>query len=512
MSTLSSHEHKIQAMSGDQRADKEPAIHSVPTTDTNIGRVSTHKKPFTVLSALSLGFNITNTGISMVLVISNTVFGAGPLFFYSTLLIAAVTFCVAVTLGELVSAYPHAGGQYFWAAQLSPERYRRFFSYMTAILSWAAVICICASSAQASANITFQMVLLSRPDFGYQRWMGFLAMEGYNILAASLTVYEYVLPKLSKGFLMFVIVVTSALFIALLAPSSPKQSAAVVFGAREYFNLSGWPNGVAFLIGMNGVNWGFSCLDAATHLAEEIQHPRKNIPIALLCVTGMGLLVGIMMSLAIYFAAFDLQGTTDIIALLNAVFNNNPTCAYVLGISMLFCLVNALASAHAWQARITWSLSRDQGTPFHSYMSRLAPDPFLTPLWATLWGVCWVGLCGFLYLGSLTAFNAFVSGGVLLQYITYATPAALLLLHGRKNLIRGPFFWPKFGPVANVIVILWTLLTLIIYSFPYFLPIAADTMNYVSVMVVFAILYAITFWIAYGRKHYRLLDIQLASD
>ncbi|KEF62032.1 uncharacterized protein A1O9_00004 [Exophiala aquamarina CBS 119918] len=503
---------KADGMSRQQQVDKEFGLGDLLTTPTQSRHV-TPKKPFTLWSALSLGFNITNTGISIILVVGNTAFGAGPLFFYSTLLMAAVTFCVAITLGELTSAYPHAGGQYFWAAQLSPAKHRRFFSYMTAILSWAAVICICASSAQASANIVFQMVTLSRPDFAYQRWMGFLAMETFNILAASLTIYEFVLPQLAKGFLIYVIVVTMAIFICLLAPSSPKQSAAEVFGAGKYFNLSGWPNGMAFLIGMNGVNWSFSCLDAATHLSEEIQQPRKNIPKALMCITGMGCLVGVMISLGIYFAAFDLDKTTDIIALLNMVYRGNPTCAYVFGVALLGCLINALSSAHAWQARITWSLSRDKGTPFHSFMSRLAPAPYYTPLWATLWGVCWVALCGLLYLASLTAFNAFISGGVLLQYITYATPAALLLARGRKSFHdRGPFFWPRFGLVANVIVILWTVLTLVVYSFPYFLPVAADSMNYVSVVMVFALVYATAFWIVYGRKHYELADIHLALD
>lgn len=506
-------DEKTDATSNHQQINKESSLYDSSVTGTSVGQISTPKKPFTVWSALSLGFNITNTGASMVLVVGNTSFGAGPLFFYSTILIAAVTFCVAVTLGELVSAYPHAGGQYFWAAQLSPEKYRRFFSYLTAILSWASVICVCASSAQAAGLVTFQIVSLARPDFVYQRWMGFLVMEGFNILAASLTIYEFLLPKISKGALFYVVAVTTAIFVCLLAPSSPKQSAAVVFGASgKYFNLSGWPDGIAFLIGMNGVNWCFSCLDAATHLSEEIQHPRKDIPIALLSVAGMALLIGVMMSLAIYFAAFDLETTTSIISLLNNIYDNNPTCAYVFGALLLLCLLNALASGHAWQARITWSLSRDKGTPFHSYMSTLAPAPFYTPLWATLWGACCVGLCGFLYLASATAFSSFVSGGVILQYITYATPTTLLLLHGRSNFNRGPFFWPKFGPVANVVVIVWSIFTLVVYSLPYFLPVAADTFNYVSVMVVIVFLYATIFWIVYGRKHYTLADVNLASD
>jgi hypothetical protein len=69
------------------------------------------QKPFNAWSAMCLGYSISNTGIGMVLVVGSTVFGAGPLFVYGTLLIAAVTFCVAITLGELASAYPHAGGQ-----------------------------------------------------------------------------------------------------------------------------------------------------------------------------------------------------------------------------------------------------------------------------------------------------------------------------------------------------------------------------------------------------------------
>lgn len=52
-----------------------------------------------------------------------------------------------------------------------------------------------------------------------------------------------------------------------------------------------------------------------------------------------GLRIGVMISLAIYFAAFDLESTTDIIALLNTVYNNNPTCAYVFGAAFLLCLI-----------------------------------------------------------------------------------------------------------------------------------------------------------------------------
>lgn len=503
--------HNVTARGDNYYAKEDIDLHETHSTD--VGHVvSRPLKPFTLWSALSLGWNITNTGIGMVLVVGNAAFGAGPLFFYATLLVAAVSFCVAITLGELVSAYPHTGGQYFWVAQLSPERHRRFLSYMTAILTWASIICTTTSVAQALSAITFELVYLTHPDFVYHRWMGFLLMQAYQILGALITIWERFLPKLQKGFLLFSMITTGAIFICLLAPNTPKQSAAAVFGADEYFNLSGWPDGVAFLVGMSGVNWGFACLDAATHLAEEIPQPRKNLPTALLITVGLATVIGVMINLAVFFAATDLENTTSIIALFYAVYHNNPICAYILGVMILLVVFNALAGNHALQARVIWALSRDKGTPFHSHMDRLAPAPFYTPLWATLWGVLWVGLCGFLYLASITAFNAFVSAGITLQYVTYATPALLLLVHGRDKFPHGPVFWPRFGPVANVVVIVWTLFTLVMYSFPYFLPVEADSMNYMSVVVVFAFIYAGGYWVLYGTKHYSLATIGMALE
>lgn len=141
--------------------------------------------------------------------------------------------------------------------------------------------------------------------------MGFLLMEAYQVLAALTTIHEHFLPQLQKGFLVLSIVTTLAIFITLLASKSEKQSAAAVFGAEEYFNLSGWPDGMAFLIGMSGINWGFSCLDAATHVSEELPHPRRDVPIAMLCTVGMATVIGIMISLAIFFAAVDLSNVTS---------------------------------------------------------------------------------------------------------------------------------------------------------------------------------------------------------
>ena len=501
----------VKPIGEEHHSTQDMSLHNVDSV--NVGQVAKlQKKPFTTLSAMSMGYSITNTGLGMVLIVGNTVFGAGPLFIYGILLICCISFCVAITLGELASAYPHAGGQYVWTAQLAPERNRRFLSYMTAIISWASVICIGASGASGATNTTFALVSLARPEFEYKQWMGFLTFQGYTWTAAIMVVCERVLPTMSKTFMYLSVVTMATIVICLLAPDREKQSAAVVFGADGYFNLSGWPDGVAFLVGISGINWGFSCLDAATHLAEEIPEPQKNIPKALLYTIVIGLCSGLTINLAIFFAATDLPTTTSILDLLYTVYNDNPTCAYVLGAMIMVLAWGAIIGVHTWHSRIAWSLSRDKGFPFHSHLQRLAPAPFHTPLWAILWGVCWITLCGFLYLGSLTAFNAFISAGIVLQNMTYSMPAVLLVIKGRKNFPHGPFWWPRFGPIANIVVITWTLLTTVIYSFPYFLPVEASSMNYLSCVLIVAFAYAGLYWVLYGHKHYSLVDLRVVLE
>ena len=512
MDTLRDQDTIMEDAKEQHSVSNEPRVGMYTVDSMDAGYIAKPKKPFTTWSAMSLGYSISNAGIGMVLVVGSTVFGAGPLFIYGTILVTFVTFCVAITLGELSSAYPHAGGQYYWTAQLAPESSRRFLSYITAILSWASVVCTGASATAGMVNTVFAIIAIAYPDFVYKQWMGFLLYQAFALTAALPSLFERIIPSVSAAFVNISLVTITATFICLLAPNSEKASAALVFGVEGYYNVSGWPDGLAFFIGISGINWGFSCLDAATHLAEEIPEPRKNIPKALLWTVILACSQGLLINTTIFFVATDLDNTTSILGILYTIYNGNVVCASVIGAFIALSVFGAIIGVHTWQSRIVWSLSRDKGFPFHSRMSQLAGSPFYTPTWAILWGACWMSLCGFLFLGSTVAFNSFISAGIVLQYITYATPAALLLIKGRSTFPLGPFWWPRFGPVANVVVICWSALITLFYSLPLFLPVEAGSMNYLACVLVFAFLYAWAYWGLYGAKHYRLVDLRAILD
>lgn len=96
-----------------------------------------------------------------------------------------------------------------------------------------------------------------------------------------------------------------------------------------------------------------------------------------------------------------------------------------------------------------------------------------------------------------------ITACVVLLYISYAIPVVCLLVRGRDSITHGPFWLGKFGLVANVVLLCWTLFTIFMYSFPYQMPATGGTMNYVSVVYVIVTAVMATDWLLRGRKSFR---------
>jgi choline transport protein len=114
-----------------------------------------------------------------------------------------------------------------------------------------------------------------------------------------------------------------------------------------------------------------------------------------------------------------------------------------------------------------------------------------------------VGILGVLYIGSTTAFNSMVTACIVLLYISYSIPVALLLLKGRDNIKHGPFWLGRFGWFCNWVLLVWTAFTTVMYSFPYTMPVEAGTMNYVSAVYGVVGIIVIGYWFARGKRTFR---------
>jgi choline transport protein len=130
-----------------------------------MGYTQEMQRNFSVWSVLGVGFSLTNSWFGVSAALVTGINSGGPmLIIYGIILIALVSTGVGITLSELASAMPNAGGQYFWANELAPKRWAKIASYLTGWFAWAGAIFTSASVALAMGSAMVGCYQLSHPD------------------------------------------------------------------------------------------------------------------------------------------------------------------------------------------------------------------------------------------------------------------------------------------------------------------------------------------------------------
>jgi choline transport protein len=130
-----------------------------------MGYTQDMNRNFSVWSVLGVGFSLTNSWFGISAALITGINSGGPLLIiYGIILITLVSTCVGISLSELASAYPNAGGQYFWANELAPKRFTKIASYLTGWLAWWGAMFTSASVALAMGSAMVGCYQLSHPD------------------------------------------------------------------------------------------------------------------------------------------------------------------------------------------------------------------------------------------------------------------------------------------------------------------------------------------------------------
>ena len=235
----------------------------------------------------------------------------------------------------------------------------------------------------------------------------------------------------------------------------------------------------AFIVGLINTNYAFACLDCATHLAEEVHRPERQVPIAIMGTVAIGFVTSWFFSIAQFFSISDLadlQVTSTLVPILQLFYQalGSTVGAIVLEAMFMATGIWCLVASHTWQSRLCWSFARDGGLPGSKFLSHVDRKVDV-PLRAHSASCFIVLLLGLLYLGSYTAFNSMVTACIVLLYISYAIPVICLLIKGRDNVRHGPFWLGPVGLFSNIVLLLWTCFTLIMYSFPPVRPVVAGS-------------------------------------
>lgn len=150
--------------------------------------------------------------------------------------------------------------------------------------------------------------------------------------------------------------------------------------------------------------------------------------------------------------------------------------------AILLCLAAtfALIGAQETASRLTWSLARDSALIGSQWLGKVN-TMLKVPVWALIMNYVVMFIIGCIYLGSSSAFNAFVGTGLILQHMSCAFPAALLMYRKRsgKWLPKSRSFRlpSAVGWGANIITVCFAVLVLIFYNFPPEIPVTGSNMS-----------------------------------
>jgi choline transport protein len=345
------------------------------------------------------------------------------------------------------------------------------------------------------------------PSFTPHPWQQFLLYLAYTLVAFLINAFATrLLPYVTQTAFIWSIIGFVVISITLLATASPTyQPASFVYGS--FINETGWPDGMAWLLGLLQGALALTGFDAVAHMIEEIPSPTTEGPKIMLATIAIGLFTGFIFLSVLLFVLRDLDTvlTSPAGPLLQIFYDatSNRAGSVCLLMFPLICLLFATISIMTTSSRMTYAFARDGGLPFSRQLAKVHPTLDL-PLNALLATVGCVVVFGCIFLGSSSAFNAIVSASVVALGITYAIPPAINCLQGRSKLPDArPFKLPSaLGWLANLVGIAFALLTTVLFVFPPFLPVSGSNMNYCIVAFGVVLVISGLQWVVDGRKNF----------
>jgi choline transport protein len=220
----------------------------------------------------------------------------------------------------------------------------------------------------------------------------------------------------------------------------------------------------------------------------------------------VGFITALCYLVTIFYSISDLDavlGSTYLFPLTEIYQQATSSAGGALGLLILALLpsIVAVIGCYLTASRVFWTLARDNATPFSSFFAGVSPrhrNPFNS---IVLCGVVST-LLGCTYVGSNTAFAAFVSSFIVLSTLSYLA-AILPHLLSRRALVTPGWFWMPgaVGFVVNGLACVYIAAFVVIFCFPFALPVDAKTMNYTSLITGGLTLFVALFW-ARRRKGY----------
>ena len=468
---------------------------------------------FTIISILSGCLTLYGFGLQH---------GGPPTMLWGWLIVGVLVLFAGLSMAEICSAYPTAGGLYYWAAKLAPGKSGPIWSWFTGWFNLLGQVAVTAGiSFGAAFSVSAFLALFTNQGY----WLS----PGHTIAILAVILFAQgllntfgiklvaLLNNLSVWWhLVGVAVIVLILFVS---PSSHShQSASFLFGSagwHAFAGLSGFSVPFyVFLIGLLNAQYTFTGYDASAHVTEETLNAAYSGPKGIVnsiwvsLVAGFILLLGVSMAIPHIFPVViggaTFKSYADIAA--NAVpwavifeYSAGRVLAELLILVVIgaqfFCGMSSVTA----NSRMIFAFSRDGAVPFSNFWHHVSKRSHV-PVRSAWFGAVGAFILSVPYLKSYTAYAAVTSIAVIGLYVAYLIPVFLRRING-SAFHPGPWKLGSWGPVFGWIAIVWVVFICIILMLPQFKPITVNSFNYAPVAVA-AVLGFAGIWYAVSARHW----------
>ncbi|KAK4550012.1 hypothetical protein LTR36_002979 [Oleoguttula mirabilis] len=262
------------------------------------------------------------------------------------LVACAGMFFVTLSMAEMASIAPTAGGQYHWSSEFAPKKYQKplsFFVGFFCVLGWQTSL---AAACYASAQQIVAIMVVANPDYVFAGWH--TALFSWAVLVFAIFANTVMFRKLPliEGLVMFLHVFGFFAIVIVLWVTAPRSDSTVL----TTFESNGWPSsGVACLVGLNAAIGDIIGADSSVHLSEELKNASWILPRSMVATAIMNYVLGFITIITLVYCLGDFDaalGTATGQPYVEVVYNATQSTGGTIAIAVVVLILVAACAVN----------------------------------------------------------------------------------------------------------------------------------------------------------------------
>jgi len=428
--------------------------------------------------------------------------------------VGIMTLFVGLSMAEVCSSFPTAGGLYYWAAKLAPAKSGPAWSWFTGWFNFLGQVAVTAGIDFGAAFFVHALLTLVF-NLSTAHWVTIVIYAIILFVHGLLNQFGIRLVALLNDISVWWHIFGVLIIVGVLAfAPSHHQSVSFVFG--HFYNGTGLsvPAFYIVLIGLLLAQYTFTGYDASAHMTEETRDAATAGPrgivmsIVVSLIAGWVLLIGVTFAIQNYAGEVgSATGVPPAQIFLDAIGRTGAELLLlIVCVAQLFCGMSSVTA----NSRMIYAFSRDGALPGSAFWHRVNKRT-RTPtnaIWLAAGGALILGLP---YLWNYAAYAAVTSIAVIGLYIAYVTPTFLRLRKG-EDFKRGPWHLGRWSYVVGWIAVVWVVIIFFLFMLPQVGPITFTTFNYAVIAVLAVIGFAGIYWLVSARHWFKGPKVQGTAE